>query len=229
MRKRLKITCCSLALLGLVLLLIGCGSSNEQSETDTSENESASESEEKADEPKEEGNVLDSSTESDETTPEDSNDTSSNSEEASNGNSSNTSESEENNDPLAEYSAEEIEYARVWLQLGPNQEIEELNVHRISAGELINPDDETSAVYPEDVIQLAGSRLVDGSVTYSSNGDGTINVYNVPLRWDGNAEVDENFMQEYTEGIIEDAEEVYVEPGDAEEVKRLIRIMKIHN
>ncbi|SDM44262.1 hypothetical protein [Sediminibacillus halophilus] len=228
MKKQLKLMCCILALLGFVLLLTGCGSSDEPSEADTSDNQTGSESGKKADEPNEEGDVLDSSTESEETTPEDSDGTSSNSKEASNENSSNTPERKENNDSLAEYSAEEIEYARVWLQLGPNQEIDELNVHRIPAGELINPNDETSAVYPEDVIQLAGSRLVDGSVTYSSNGDGTINVYNVPLRWDGNAEVDENFMKEYTEGIIKDAEEVYVEPGDAEKVKRLIRIMKIH-
>lgn len=43
----------------------------------------------------------------------------------------------------------------------------------------------------EDVIQLAGSRLIDGSVTYSGNRGGTINVYNVPLRLDGIYPVDE--------------------------------------
>ncbi len=223
MEKRLKLICCSLALLGFVLLLTGCGSSKEESET--AEKDAAVESEEKADEPAEEGDVLDSSTDSEET---ESEDTSSSSETTSNKSSSENAGSEES-DPLGEYTSEEIEYARVWLQLGPNQEIDELNVHRISAGELINPDDETSAVYPEDVIQLAGSRLVDGSVTYSSNGDGTINVYNVPLRWEsGDPNVDENFMKEYTEGIIEDTEKVYVEPGEEEEVKRLIQLMKIH-
>lgn len=55
-------------------------------------------------------------------------------------------------------------------------------VRHIPAGEPINHNDDTSANYSEDVIQLSGSRLVDGSVTYSGNGDGTINVYNVPLR-----------------------------------------------
>ncbi|WP_371068863.1 hypothetical protein [Sediminibacillus sp. JSM 1682029] len=223
MEKRLKLICCSLALLGFVLLLTGCGSSKEESET--AEKDAAVESEEKSDEPAEEEDVLDSSTDSEET---ESEDTSSSSETTSNKSSSENAGSEES-DPLGEYSSEEIEYARVWLQLGPNQEIDELNVHRISVGELINPDDETSAVYPEDVIQLAGSRLVDGSVTYSSNGDGTINVYNVPLRWEsGDPNVDENFMKEYTEGIIEDTEKVYVEPGEEEEVKRLIQLMKIH-
>lgn len=219
--------CWTLVLLGFVLLLTGCGSSDEESETDPAENDSAIESEEKADDQEEEGEVLDSSTDSGETATDDSDNTSS--DETSDENSSNNSESEDQNDPLAEFSSQEIEYARVWLQLGPNQEIDELNVHRIPAGELINPNDETSAAYPEDVIQLAGSRLVDGSVTYSSNGDGTINVYKVPLRWDsGDPNVDENYMKEYTQEIIDDTEEVYVEPGDDEEVKRLIGIMNIH-
>ncbi|API92415.1 hypothetical protein KM914_11270 [Virgibacillus pantothenticus] len=66
-----------------------------------------------------------------------------------------------------------MEYARVWLQLGEIKDVDELNVRHIPAGTPLNPDDETSVNYPEDVIQLAGSRLVDGSVTYSSNGDGT--------------------------------------------------------
>ncbi|WP_289889940.1 hypothetical protein [Virgibacillus pantothenticus] len=47
-----------------------------------------------------------------------------------------------------------------------------MNVRHIPAGTPLNPDDETSVNYPEDVIQLVGSRLVDGS-TYSSNVDGT--------------------------------------------------------
>ncbi|KIL51571.1 hypothetical protein KP77_10830 [Jeotgalibacillus alimentarius] len=126
-------------------------------------------------------------------------------------------------DRLSQYAAEQIEYARVWLQLGANQEIDELNLHHIPAGTTLNPKDDTSGVYPEDVIQLAGSRLVDGSVTYSGNGDGTINVYNVPLRWDGVYPVgDENF---YTE-LIENTEQVYIETGDPEEVERLIELLE---
>ncbi|MGG1228296.1 hypothetical protein [Bacillus halotolerans] len=129
---------------------------------------------------------------------------------------------------LSKYSSEKIEYARVWLQLGPNQEIDELNVRHISAGEPINPNDDTSASYPEDVIQLAGSRLVDGSVTYSGNGDGTINVYNVPLRWDSSTDADKNFMQKYTKNIIENKKLVHVDPGNDKKITKLIGIMKIH-
>ncbi|QIW78837.1 hypothetical protein [Bacillus tequilensis] len=129
---------------------------------------------------------------------------------------------------LAAYSSEKIEYARVWLQLGPNQELDELNVRHISAGEPINPNDDTSASYPEDVIQLAGSRLVDGSVTYSGNGDGTINIYNVPLRWDSAADLDQGVMRKETENIIKNTKKVYVNTGDDQKIKRLIDIMIIH-
>ena len=124
---------------------------------------------------------------------------------------------------LSEYSAEQIEYARVWRQLGPNQEIDGLYVQQIPEGAPLNPDDDTSAAYPEPVIQLAGSRLVDGSVTYSSNGDGTINVYNVPLRWDGEYPAGEEFYND----IIENTEVVEIEPGEDEEVISLIELLEM--
>ena len=125
-------------------------------------------------------------------------------------------------EPLSKYSSAQIEYARVWLQLGPNQALDGLYVRHIKAGEPLNPDDETSAGYPEDVIQLAGSRLVDGSVTYSGNGDGTINVYNVPLRWDGVYPAGEKFYK----GIIEQTKLISIAPGDDEKVKALIQLLK---
>ena len=125
---------------------------------------------------------------------------------------------------LAEYSNEQVEYARIWLQLGANQVIDELNVRHIPAGTPLNPNDETSVNYPEGVIQLAGSRLVDGSVTYSSNGDGSINVYNVPLRWDGIYPAGEKF---YT-GIIKNTKLVNVNPGHDEKVIELINLLHVH-
>ena len=124
---------------------------------------------------------------------------------------------------LAEYSNEQVEYARIWLQLGANQDIDELYVRHIPAGTPLNPYDDTSVNYPEDVIQLAGSRLVDGSVTYNGNGDGTIHVYNVPLLLD--VSHPDNF---YTE-IIKNKKLVYVNPGDDEKVIELIKLLHVHN
>ncbi|MFJ7745167.1 hypothetical protein [Peribacillus sp. NPDC097295] len=124
---------------------------------------------------------------------------------------------------LAEFSSEQVEYARIWLQLGANQDLDELNVRHITAGTPLNPYDETSENYPEDVTQLAGSRLVDGSVTYSSNRNGSINVYNVPLLLD--VSHPDNF---YTE-IIKNKKLVYVNPGDDEKVIELINLLHVHN
>lgn len=135
-------------------------------------------------------------------------------------------------DPIAQYSSEKIEYARVWLQLGPNQQIDELYVRHIPAGTTLEPDHFPIVSYPEDVVQLSGSRIVDGSVTYSSNGDGTINVYNVPLpgRWYGGSPtppegLDEETMREELEDIIKNTELVYINPGNDEAVKKLIELI----
>jgi|SRR5690625_2417757 len=133
----------------------------------------------------------------------------------------NLDSTEKINEPLSAYSSDQIEYARIWLQLGSNQELDVLNVHHIPAGDPLHPEDETSVNYPEDVIQLSGTRLVDGSVTYSGNGDGTINVYNVPLRWDGVYPAGEEFYQE----IVDNTELISVDTGDDEEVIALIKLL----
>ncbi|MEZ0481152.1 hypothetical protein [Planococcus sp. SSTMD024] len=130
---------------------------------------------------------------------------------------------EQDQGALSSYSSEQIEYARVWLQLGPNQDIDGLYVKKIPAGTPLNPDDGTSGAYPEDVTQLAGSRLVDGVVTYSGNGDGTVNVYNVPLRWDGEYPAGEEFYAE----LIDNTELVAIEAGEDEDVIRLIELLKM--
>lgn len=224
MRKLQKIFYCNAALLLIALLLAGCtGSKNEESKQ-SSDTDSAVQSEQ-----------IHNKTENSNKIGKDQSEPTTASEESAMDESSETSSEEVKNEEkgkednvLAAYSSEKIEYARVWLQLGSNQEIDELNVRHISAGEPINPNDNTSASYPEDVIQLAGSRLVDGSVTYHGNGDGTIHVYNVPFRWDSADDLDQGVMQEVTENIIKNAKKVYVDPGDNEKIKQLIDIMMTH-
>ncbi len=138
-------------------------------------------------------------------------------------NGSNDQSNVEKSNPLSDYSSDEIEFARVWLQLGANQAIEKLYAKHISAGEPLNPDDETSTDYPENVVQLSGARLVDGVVTYSSNGNGTINVYNVPKRWDGKNPAGEDTYKKMTENT----KKVSIAPGDDEKVEELIKILEI--
>ena len=131
--------------------------------------------------------------------------------------------------PLSEYTNEQIEYARIWLQLGPNQDIDGLYIKKISKGSKLNPDDEYSAIYPEDVIQLAGSRLVDGSITYKSNGNGTIVVYKVPQRWDYSPITPEivDGVSLGTKQLLEDTYQVEVNTGNPEDIKSLIEIEQV--
>ncbi|WP_350254847.1 hypothetical protein [Bacillus halotolerans] len=233
MKKLRNIFYCNVVLMLLVLLLVGCMGGKEEK----SNNDSALQSEENNNETKDSNQIAkdesEATTGSEESITKNSNENASKessadeSKETSSEGQKNEANSEKDN-VLAEYSSEKIEYARVWLQLGANQEIDELNVRHISAGEPLNPNDDTSAGYPEDVIQLAGSRLVDGSVTYSGNGDGTIKVYNVPLRWDSSDDLSKGVMREVTENIIKNTKTVYVDTGDNEKIKRLIDIMAIH-
>ncbi|MCR6598749.1 hypothetical protein NFC80_19555 [Bacillus halotolerans] len=233
MKKLRNIFYCNVVMMLLVLLLVGCMGGKEEK----SNNDSALQSEENNNETEDSNQIT--KDESEATTGSEESGTKNSNENASTESSTDESKetslegqkneaNSEKDNVLAEYSSEKIEYARVWLQLGANQEIDELNVRHISAGKPINPNDDTSAGYPEDVIQLAGSRLVDGSVTYSGNGDGTIKVYNVPLRWDSSDDVSKGVMREVTEDIIKNAKTVYVDTGDSEKIKRLIDIMAIH-
>ncbi|MCY8979742.1 hypothetical protein [Bacillus halotolerans] len=233
MKKLRNIFYCNVVLMLLVLLLVGCTGGKEEK----SNNDSAIQSEENNKKTEDSNQIAkdesEATTGSKESVTKNSNENTSKesstdeSKETSSEGLKNEANSEKDN-VLAEYSSEKIEYARVWLQLGANQEIDELNVRHIPAGEPINPNDDTSAGYPEDVIQLAGSRLVDGSVTYSGNGDGTIKVYNVPLRWNSSDDVSKGVMREVTENIIKNIKTVYVDTGDSEKIKRLIDIMAIH-
>ncbi|MCP9300409.1 MULTISPECIES: hypothetical protein [Bacillus] len=233
MKKLRNIFYSNVVMMLLVLLLVGCMGGKEEK----SNNDSALQSEENNNETEDSNQIAkdesEATTGSEESVTKNSNEnalkesSTDESKETSSEGLKNEANSEKDN-VLAEYPSEKIEYARVWLQLGANQEIDELNVRHISAGEPINPNDDTSAGYPEDVIQLAGSRLVDGSVTYSGNGDGTIKVYNVPLRWDSSDDVSKGVMREVTEDIIKNAKTVYVDTGDSEKIKRLIDIMAIH-
>lgn len=127
-------------------------------------------------------------------------------------------------DVLGSYSAKQIEYARVWLNVMNNHEVEQLNVYFDSAGTPINPyHDEESAVYPEDIITITGQYGYDGQVVYSGNGDGTINIYEVPTHWQARPEefpaIYENILDTYL---------VYLDPMEDEQVARLIDRMTIH-
>ncbi len=217
---------CTLTLFLLGLLLVGCSSNAPDVEADLSsvntsndqveKEENTIEKEDYENEKEDESSLIDDTNNNVENNPSDKEST------TVNGKTNENFNEKENDKQLDQYSSKDIEYARVWLQLGSNQDIDALYVTHILAGTLLNPDDETSISYPEDVIQLAGSRLVDGSVTYSSNEDGTINVYKVPLRWDVKIPAGEKFYKD----IIENTELVYVDPGEDNKGIQLIKKIK---
>ncbi|AMB96496.1 hypothetical protein [Aerococcus urinae] len=132
------------------------------------------------------------------------------------------------NNLLAAYDPLAIEYARIWLQLGPNQNAEAINVHIIPQGTLINPYLAKGAKYPETVTQLAGNRLVDGVVTYSSNHDGTINLYNIPLRFDlpDFSAIPESTYINETYKMAQTTKQIAVDPNQPDQVIQTIQ--KLH-
>lgn len=132
-------------------------------------------------------------------------------------------------DVLANYSNDQIEYARVWLTVIGTNTIQELNVNKIPAGTLINAYDETSATYPEDVIALSGTASADGHVIYKSNHNGTITVYDVPSHWQGDSSKEApDYMKNFTQAIINNAKIISVDPNNADTVKVLIDREKIN-
>ncbi|MGD6968729.1 hypothetical protein ACQCVP_20125 [Rossellomorea vietnamensis] len=195
----------------VTLFLSACGSSSAQHDANSSNQDNSAEEENAY------GN--ESNNDADEVSTTNNDDTGSN---------ENTSADSTESEALSGYSAEEIEYARVWLQIVGNPDIEELNVVHISAGDQVNPYDDDSVNYPKEVISLGGKVMADGTVTYSGNGDGTINVYNLPSHWPSNKQIDTS-MEEYTKDIITNTKQVYIEPRSDEEISTLIEKIKQKN
>ncbi len=128
-----------------------------------------------------------------------------------------------NTEVLEDYSAKEIEYARVWLNTIGNVEVDELNIQYEREGTPINIYDDESVVYPEDVTMITGRYTADGMIVYSGNGDGTINIYDVPSHWQAPPE---DWPAIYED--ILDTSTMYLEPMNDSEVVQLIGKMTIY-
>lgn len=124
---------------------------------------------------------------------------------------------------LSDYTAQEIEYARVWLEVNGDEDIDTLSVSFLSSGEPVHSDDDESADYPEDVIQLAAD--TGDIVTYSGNGDGTLNLYAVPSEWD---DIPSDEVVDMTNQIIDDTELISIDPNDDDAVINLIDKLDIN-
>ncbi|WP_368654969.1 hypothetical protein AB4Y30_08070 [Ornithinibacillus sp. 4-3] len=219
-----KVFIFNITLVILISLLAGCDNNSKETEAD-SERDAALET----------NNQEETNENESKSTTEDSNDTSAKESVSENENESNADNKSSNpeDNPLSGYSSKEIEYARVWLQLGANQDVEEIDVTHIPAGSSLNPEeDDIDVNYPEDVIQLRGSRIVDGIITYNGNGNGSINLYSIPYRWYGGMsrpdDVTADDIQKEREDIIENTELIHIDPGNDKEVINMIDKLHIH-
>ncbi len=123
------------------------------------------------------------------------------------------------------YSDEEIEYARVWLDYVNGPIHPQLSVSFDDKGAPINIYiEDKNIVYPEDVTVLRGEFTADGLVTYSSNGDGTINVYDVPTHWHQQSDA---AMREATENVLETIMTKEVPTGNDEQVLNILENMTV--
>lgn len=145
------------------------------------------------------------------------------------------SENQKEDTYLNNFSSKEIEYARIWYQLRTSNYNVDTNmpiyVKNIRRGSKVNPQAENSAVYKEDVTTISSSHRAIGAITYSSNGDGTINLYKkVPYKWESPKVSDYSNMEEVTKSVIEEeVETIYVDPSDNQDVKNIAENIKYTN
>lgn len=202
---------------GLLVILVGCNS-NSSSDTNTSQSKD-NETQNK----NEETNTSDSGDNTESSNKKNDN----KKQEKNNDSNKNLQSTDKKKSYLNNFNSEEIEYARVWYQLISTRNdlkgIRDVYVTEIPKGSKVNPQAQNSAVYKENVVKLEAPMRAGGSITYSSNGDGTINVYNnIPYKWESSQTSDYSQMDKVTRKAIEDnIETIYIKPHDNKAVAEL--------
>ncbi|MGS0665370.1 hypothetical protein ACU40P_11510 [Staphylococcus arlettae] len=202
---------------GLLVILVGCNS-NSSSDTNTSQSKD-NETQNK----NEETNTSDSGDNTESSNKKNDN----KKQEKNNDSNKNLQSTDKKKSYLNNFNSEEIEYARVWYQLISTRHdlkgIRDVYVTEIPKGSKVNPQAQNSAVYKENVVKLEAPMRAGGSITYSSNGDGTINVYNnIPYKWESSQTSDYSQMDKVTRKAIEDnIETIYIKPHDNKAVAEL--------
>ena len=124
------------------------------------------------------------------------------------------------------YTAAQVEAARVWayvIQSVPK----ELNINESAAGTYIYQEG-MGVTYPKTVHHLFGSYSAEGNITYASNGDGTVTIYPVPSHWHQSPDElkSEEFMTQFTQGILDHAETVTLPDGDPDLIRQILAVLK---
>src|SRR5699024_7914548 len=182
---------------GLLVILVGCNS-NSSSDTNTSQSKD-NETQNK----NEETNTSDSGDNTESSNKQNKEQNDNKKQEKNNDSNENQQSTDKKKSYLNNFNSEEIEYARVWYQLISTRNdlkgIRDVYVTEIPKGSKVNPQAQNSAVYKENVVKLEAPMRAGGSITYSSNGDGTINVYNnIPYKWESSQTSDYSKMDKVT-------------------------------
>ena len=217
-------------IVSLSVILVSCNNNdsehhndNNSSDTNTSENkdnEASNEIDEKT-------NTSDSADNSESSNKQNKEKNDNKKQEKNNDSNKKQQSTDKNKSYLNNFNSKEIEYARVWYQLISTRNnlkgIRNIYVTEIPKGSKVNPQAKNSAIYKEKVVKLEAPMRAGGSVTYSSNGDGTINVYNnIPYKWENSQNSDYNQMNKITKKAIEEnIETVYIKPYDNKTVAKL--------
>ena len=124
------------------------------------------------------------------------------------------------------YTAAQVEAARVWAYVIKNIP-SELDVDKKPAGTKIYFGG-LGVEYPKDVKTLYTPISAEGHVTYASNGDGTVTIYPVPSHWQQSADElnSEEFMTQFTQGILDHAETVTLPDGDPDMIRQILVVLK---
>ena len=217
-------------IVSLSVILVSCNNNdsehhndNNSSDTNTSENkdnEASNEIDEKT-------NTSDSADNSESSNKQNKEKNDNKKQEKNNDSNKKQQSTDKNKSYLNNFNSKEIEYARVWNQLISTRNdlkgIKNVYVTEIPKGSKVNPQAKNSAIYKEKVVKLEAPMRAGGSVTYSSNGDGTINVYNnIPYKWENSQNSDYSQMNKITKKAIEEnIETVYIKPYDNKTVAKL--------
>lgn len=216
----------AISIAGLLVILVGCNS-NSSSDTNTSQSKD-NETQNK----NEETNTSDSGDNTESSNKQNKEQNDNKKQEKNNDSNENQQSTDKKKSYLNNFNSEEIEYARVWYQLISTRYdlkgIRDVYVTEIPKGSKVNPQAQNSAVYKENVVKLEAPMRAGGSITYSSNGDGTINVYNnIPYKWESSQTSDYSQMDKVTRKAIEDnIETIYIKPHDNKQVAKLANKIK---
>ncbi|WP_146880634.1 hypothetical protein [Alkalibacterium putridalgicola] len=123
---------------------------------------------------------------------------------------------------LEGYSAQETEYARVLLMTGMVDSASSIiYISHYPAGSPVADGYEDSIKFLDPTTVIMGEYGYSGSITYASHGDGNITIYPMPSHWHQEDKSPEGYRT-YAQEILDEAETVYVEPGNNRDIINII-------